>query len=512
MEQSNKARESKLGINLILTLIQVGINYGISFLFTPYLIKVAGSEAYGFVNMANNMVNYAALITVALNSVAGRYITISIHKGNSKEGNEYFNSVIWTNVILGIVIGLVFIPIICNIDKIFDIPVGLLSDVRLLFVFVVINFIITVVSNVLTVGAFVINSLYISSIGNCISSVLRVVLLVALFGVFPANVAYVGLTSVICSLFLAIYNGVVTVKVDIGLSINIKIHSIGKIKELFFAGIWSSVTKLSQILSDGLDLVISNMAISASAMGSLSVAYTVPSMISGVIGTLASVFCPQQMYYYAKDDTENLVKEIKSNMQIMGFFSSIILVEFVVYGKEFFALWTPNQNIQLIYELSIISCISMLVTGVTSALNNVFLITNNLKENSLFYLGISILDAVLAIALVNTTDIGVYAVAGVSKVVGFIVNIIYVPLYSAKCLKVSWKTFYGNIMKYSLCVIVLFILAGFLKKALFNQENYGWWYLFMNIGISFVVVTMCNMFIMLNKYDRRKIMDKIVRK
>lgn len=512
MKQSNNAREDKRGINLILTLIQVAINYGISFLFTPYLIKAAGSEAYGFVNMANNMVNYAALITVALNSVAGRYITISIHKGNSKEGNEYFNSVIWTNVILGIVIGLVFIPIICNIDRIFDIPIQLLSDVRLLFVFIVINFIITVVSNVLTVGAFVINSLYISSIGNCISSVLRVVLLVALFGVFPANVAYVGLTSVICSLFLAIYNGIVTVKVNIGLSINIKIHSIGKIKELFFAGIWSSVTKLSQILSDGLDLVISNMAISASAMGSLSVAYTVPSMISGVIGTISSVFCPQQMYYYAKNDTEKLIKEIKSNMQIMGFFSSIILIEFIVYGKEFFRLWTPNQNIELIYELSIISCTSMLVTGVTSALNNVFLITNNLKENSLFYLGISILDAVLAIALVSVTDLGVYAVAGVSKVVGVIVNITYVPLYSAKCLKVSWNTFYRNIIKYIFCIVLMLSIIFTLKKIFFINQSFNWTYLLINMCFSFVLLTLCNMFLLLNKNDRRKIMNKIIKK
>lgn len=512
MNQSKKARENKLGINLVLTLVQVCINYGISFLFTPYLIKVAGSEAYGFVNMANNMVNYATLITVALNSVAGRYITISIHKGNSKEGNEYFNSVIWTNVILGIMIGLIFIPIICNVDKIFDVPMELLKDVKLLFVFVVINFVITVVSNVLTVGAFIVNSLYISSIGNCISSVLRVILLVTLFGVLPANVAYVGLTSVVCSLFLAIYNGIATLRMNIGLSIDIKIHSIKKIKELFLAGIWSSVTKLSQILSDGLDLVISNMAISASAMGSLSVAYTVPSMISGIIGTISSVFCPQQMYYYAKNDTENLVKEIKSNMQIIGFFSGIILVEFVAYGREFFSLWIPNQDIQLIYELSIISCISMLVTGVTSALNNVFLITNNLKENSLFYLGISILDAVLAIILVSTTDLGIYAVAGVSKVVGFIVNVTYVPLYSAKCLKVSWKTFYRNIIKYLLCVVVLFVIVAGFKKAIFKQQNYGWLYLFMNMGASFIVVTVCNMFILLDKHDRRKIMNKITKK
>lgn len=512
MLEDTKTRNDKLVVNIVLTFIQTIINYGISFLFTPYLISVAGSEAYGFVNLANNMVNYAAIITVALNSVAGRYITISIHKGKEEEGNQYYNSVIWTNIILAIVTGIVFIPIILNIGSIFDVPYNLIHDVKLLFMFIVLNFMVTIISNVFTVGAFVTNQIYLTSIGNCLSSLLRVILLIALFGIFPANVAFVGLTSFICSLFLAVYNGYVTLKLDIGLSINIKIYSLIRIKELFFAGIWSSVTKLSQILSDGLDLLISNMAINASAMGDLSVAYTVPTMISGLIGAISGVFSPQQTYYYAKDETDSLVNEIKLNMKIMGFFVGIILVEFIVYGRDFYSLWTPNQNINLIYELSIITCTSMLITGVTSSLNNVFLVTNNLKINSLFYLGISFFDAILALFFVKFTGLGIYAVAGVSKVVGFIVNITYVPLFAAKCLNVSWKTFYPIILKYFACIICLFIFIFIWKYKVFTLNSSNWIRLIINIGISSLIAMIANFYIFLTKDERQVILKKIKNK
>lgn len=55
---------------------------GISFLLTPYIIDTVGKEAYGFVGIANNFVSYAKLITLALNALAMRFITIKIHENN----------------------------------------------------------------------------------------------------------------------------------------------------------------------------------------------------------------------------------------------------------------------------------------------------------------------------------------------------------------------------------------------------------------------------------------------
>lgn len=504
-------RNNRLGINFIATVIQMVLNYAISFMLTPFIVESVGSEAYGFVSLGNNLVNYATIVTVALNSVAGRFITISIHQGRKEEGNRYFNSVLWANVFLAGIVAAVFAIVIMNLENIFDVPPLLVEDVRQLFIFIVINFIITIVCNVFTVATFVTNELYLTNIGNCIGAILRVLVIVFMYKFLPLKVAYVGFSSVVCTVFISIYNFVVTKKSSLGLSVNISKFSFTQIRELFAAGVWNSVTKLSQILSDGLDLLISNLFISAAAMGALSVAYTIPTLFSAVVGTISGIFSPQQTYYYAKNDMDGVVAQIKLNMKMNGFFVSVILAGFIAFGKQFFDLWVPSQNTLLIYELAIIASTSVVVTGVTSCLNNVFLLTNRLKTNSIVWLLIGVFDAALAFILVKYTSLWVFAVAGVSKVVGLIVNLTYLPIYSSKCLKIPVTTFYPTILMY-LRSFVLLLMEMFVVNYLLS--GFGDTFIFFLFKCAVAGGTGCalNYMLFLNKDERAYLKSKMLSK
>ena len=507
----NAQRNNKLGINFIATIIQMVLNYAISFMLTPFIVEFVGSEAYGFVSLGNNLVNYAAIITVALNSVAGRFITISIHQGKKEEGNKYFNSVLWANVFLAGIVAIVFSIIVVKLENIFDVPPQLVEDVRQLFIFIVINYIITIVCNVFTVTTFITNELYLTNIGNCIGAILRVLTIVLMYKFLPLEISYVGLSSVVCTVFISVYNFVVTKKSNLGLNVNISKFSVAQVKELFAVGVWNSVTKLSQILSDGLDLLISNLFISAAAMGALSVAYTIPTMISSIVGSIAGIFSPQQTYYYAKDNVDEVVAQIKLNMKMSGFFVSVILAGFITFGKQFFDLWVPSQNTTLIYELAVIASASIAVTGVTSSLNNVFLLTNHLKTNSIVCLAISAFDAILAFSLVKYTTLGVFAIAGVSKIVGFIVNLTYLPLYSSKCLRISMKTFYPTIFKYLRSFVLLlvemasisYLLSGFGSTSIF---------FFFECVVAGAIGCALNYAIFLNNEERTYLKSKVLLK
>ena len=493
-------------INFAASIMATVLSYGMNFYLTPYLVSTVGSEAYGFVSLANNMVNYASIVTGALNSVAGRFITIKIHEGKEAEADIYFNSVFWANLLLAFVSLFLFLPLIWKLELLIQIPENLTASVKLLFVFVVFNFLATVVGNVFSVAAFVKNRLYLSSLGNCVSAMARVAFLAFFFGVFPANIAYISLTATLCSVGLIYYNSIVTKKLLPGLSVRRKAVSFASIKEMLAAGIWSSVSRLSQVLADGLDLLICNLGVSAYAMGQLSIAYTVPTILSGMISILTSLFHPQQTYYYARGDTGRVILEMKRNMKFCGFFVSIIFAGAIAYGQEFFSLWVPGENIPMIYALSCISIVSVLASGVASALNSVFLITNHLKVNSLVWLGVSCFDAVVVVALVQLTGFGVYAVAGVSRVVGLIVNFIYTPLYASKCLNAAKRTFYPLLVGYVLDSMLLLAMFFLLKGALAPVEGI----------LSFVVNALClggvgciwNYFIFLDKEDRKR-MKKI---
>ena len=503
-------KEKAFIVNMIGSLLTFLVSFGINFFFTPYITETIGGEAYGFVGLANNMVNYITIITVALNSVAGRFITVSYHKGQKQEANQYFSSVFLSNVVMAAVISVVAIPVIIKLDFFFEIPLALVVSVKQLFAFIYMNFILTLLSTVYTTATFITNKLYLSSIANIVTALLKVIVLCILFGMLTPNVAYIGIATCVSTLAGLILNVIYTRRLIPEIHVRRADVSGKKVWELITSGIWSSVTKLSQVLSDGLDLLITNIWISAYFMGQLSIAQTIPTYMASLLNMIISLFNPNLTLQYAKDNVQEMVTELKTSMKLTGFFSNIIFAFMFVFGDYFFKLWVPNQDYQLIYRLSLIIMMSVLVSGVTTSLNNVFLITNKLKINSLFWLGVSILNVSLVAICLNVTSLGIYAVAGISKFTGAIGNFVYLPLYASKCLKVKWNTFYPLILKYMGTTAAMVFAFYLLRLCVMEPNN---WFLFLVLcAISGMIGLGMNYFILLEKKERAILTKRILRR
>ena len=93
-------KNKQMTINLVSGIVLLIVNVIISFFLYPRIIETLGEEAYGFVSLANNFVNYATVVTIALNSMASRFLTIAVHKGDEKAANQYFNSIFISNIFL----------------------------------------------------------------------------------------------------------------------------------------------------------------------------------------------------------------------------------------------------------------------------------------------------------------------------------------------------------------------------------------------------------------------------
>lgn len=503
-------KSKALLINTIASFVTFAVGLGITFFFTPYITDAVGEAAYGFVGLGNNIINYVTIVTIALNSVAGRFITIEYHRGNKREASEYFTSVLVANLSIIPIILVVAIPAILNVEKLLHVPVELVPSVKCLFFFILLNFIITLVSTVYNVATFITNRLYLSSIANIITSLLRVFLMCLLFGFLPANVAYVGISTCICTFVGLVLNMWYTKLLVPDIKMKKSFIHLEKVKELISAGAWNSVTKLSQVLSDGLDLLITNIWINASLMGSLSIAQQLPTYISTLLNTLINLFNPNLTMYYAKNDIDAVVKEMKISMKFSSFFTNIIFCGLVVFGRYFVGLWVPNQDVELIYRLLCVIMMSVVVSGVTTSLNNIFTVTNKLKVNSIFWLIISFVNVLLVFILLNTTSLGIYAVAGVSKATGILGNLFFIPIYACRCLKIKWNTFYPIILRYMGVTIAMMAVFYGIRVISFVPSNWGTFVLL--CGIAGIAGCIMNFFILLNGTERTLLKNKILAK
>ena len=489
----------RLIINMAATIFSFIVTMGINFILSPYIISTVGKEAYGFVGLANNFISYAQLVTLALNAMAGRFITIKIHQDDTKGANKYFTSVVIANVLTAITLLIPAIIIILNLNQIINIPCEILPDIQILWGLVFLNFLIGLVLTTFNIATFVTNRLDLSSIRDIQSNVLRVIILIVAFSFFKPSVWYIGLATILCTIFIGVYNIYYKIKLLPNIKVRIKYFDIKVIIELLYSGIWHVVIKLGQILSDGLDLLISNIFINSAAMGILAIAKTVPNAIFSLLCTISGVFSPQITIQYAKGDNELLIHEIMKSMKFTGFFANIPLAFLISAGLIFYQLWVPMENTDFIQSLSILTVIGIFIQGVINPLFGIFTVTNKVKLHSLVIVLIGILNAFFVLILLKTTNLGVLAVAGVSSTTNILRDLLYTPMYSAYCLNIPIGTFYKPIIRYLISTIIMIITFSFLTQFI---SVVSWKTLILSAICCGIVGGLINYVIMFEKMER----------
>lgn len=291
------------------------------------------------------------------------------------------------------------------------------------------------------------------------------------------------------------------------LQIRVTNYSSSIFAELIKSGIWNSISKIAQTLSDGLDLLITNLWISTIAMGQLNLAKIFSGYVSSFLGTVISAFCPELTQKYALGEKKELVEELKVSMRLCSFIANIPFLLMVLWGREFFELWVPQEDSIVLHKLAILSIQGVLVSGVTSTLNNVFIITNRVKGNACFWISVSFFDLAVVVSLLNFTNYGIYAVAGVSTTVGIFANLFFVPLYASHCLGVPGYIFYRTIMQYMFTSIIL--LIGLYKLKLCLAYDNGWMNLISMCIVTCILILLANYFCLLKSEDRELLWRKI---
>lgn len=499
--------KKRLVINLTAQLLSLFVYMGINIVLTPYYKSNIGETAYSYVQIANGFIMYVQILVSALNTMASRFITINIHQNNYDEANKYFTSVFYSNVIVSgflIVPSLVFITFL---DKIINIePASLVGDVKLLFFFVFINYFITIITSIFSVATYATNRLDLLAVKTIQSELIRAALLVGAYVFLRPYLWYCGIVSVICTIYLSFANRRFTTQLLPDIKINRKYFDLKKIWELVSLGLWNSITRLGQVLLDQIDLLIANIFISPQAAAVIGYSKVLPTTISTLMGSVIGIFNPQITIAYAKEDTEELVQVIKSCNRMLIFILSIPLAFLTIYAKEFYRLWMPEENINVLYSLTILSVGTLYVSMSIQVLYHVFIITKKVKENSLVMLLSGVSTTLIVFILLKTTNLGIYAVAGVSTVIGLIRNLTFTPMYAAKSLGVKWYRFYSDI-GLGFVSIGSIVILGMLSKQIIPIDSYFRLFL---IGIpTGILAVILNYFIILTRNERVLIMDKV---
>lgn len=500
---SEKTGFNKKGtsLNLIASIVSYGLSVLISFIISPYITQTLGVEANGFVGLANQFIGYISLITVALNSMASRFVSIHIIDDDYDKANKYFTSVVVANIFIGLVL---LVPLgVCSFyaDKLFNVPEYLATDAILLFLLVSFNFIVGIVTNIFSVSTFAANKLYLSSCRGIEGNLLRCVSLILMYVFLPPKMYYVTLSVILYTAYTVFWNMYYTKKLTPRLSIKKKYFSIHACWEMIKSGAWNLLVQFNSILNTGLDLLLSNWFINPVAMGVLSVSKTLPTSVSTMTSTVSGSFGPEMTKYYAKNDYDGFSNYIIKSIKILGMIISIPVVVLLVIGIPFYQLWQPTLNAIELYWLSVLATIGALVSGSTACVFGMFTIVNRLKFHSITSLIFGVLNAGLVIGLLSiSTTNGLYIIAGVSTLLIIVRNYLVTFPYAAKCLNQKWYVFHLASFKSILGAI---LAATISYLAIFAIPITNWGMLIVGGCIVLTITVLVNGLVLFNRNERK---------
>ena len=499
----------RLATTILISGVGTLLSYLINFFLTPYISENVGIEAYGFVSIAKTAVSYAQIVMVALTTFIVRFIAINYHKEDIERSKAYYSSSIVACVTISTIIYVIAILVTFNLEKLLVIPDELVHSVKILFLLAFLNFVFTTLVTPLNSGSYIKNRLDLNGILKIISYLTESVCLIIIFSLIKPDVWIVGLGSVIASLVLVIGNYFLNRKLIPEIKFEKKLVSFQCVKDMISNGIWQSINSLGNVLNSGLDLIISNLMLSAIETGQIAVVKTIALMFSTLYQVVGQPFQPRMLKVYSKDDKNLFFVELKKAMKICGYFSNVAFAGFVALGWSYFKLWLPNEDTNVLYILAIITVFGSITEGIAQPMYYVNTLTLKKKFPCIVTVCGGVLNTLSMILLLNFTNIGVYSIVLTTAVIMTCINLIFSPTYCALSLKLNPLNIYKVIFRHILSVILMIIVFKFVAY-IFIPNN--WIALIIEAFIMAVLGLFVHVFIMTTKDEKRRIVNKIANK
>ena len=506
MMGKNISRNKALVINMISNAVAVGLHLAISFFLSPYIVAKLGVEANGFVSLASNFVGYASLISVALNSMAGRFITIKFYQDDLVEANKYYTAVTLGNYALSLLMVIPAVLCVIYLENIINISADILWDVKLLFALVFLTYLVKTTFSSWHIATFVTNKIYIKSIRNMQSELIRVAVLLGLFFWIKPYIYYMGVASLLATIYAEAFSLYYKKKLLPQLKVRIASFKKSYFIELIASGIWNTINQLGLLLLSGLDLLIANIFLGPKAMGILSLGKILPNVLMQLTTALKSAFTPTFVMKYAQGDIEGLKLELKKAMKITGIILTIPLSLVIIFGNEFYHLWVPSQDAGLLQILSVLTILGFIFTVATTVLFDVFVVVNKLKTNAVLVVISGIASTLLVLILLGNTNLGLFAIAGVSSVANIIRNLCFTVPMGAKYLNLKWNTFFPEV-GYSVLSVLILITIGYGIENVVIIDS--WLKLALYAAVTGALGLLINSYIVLNKTERNYLVKMV---
>ena len=310
----------------------------ILFITIPLFIRLLGDIGYGVMVLLQTIMVGFALLGFGVAPATVKYVSESISRGDYKEANQFVNSTLCFNLIIGI-FGATLIVLLARpmAQKIFKIPESNQLIVQKCFYWVAIGWFLTQIRETLKGISMAFQNFKFVAIGDNLSSALIAVVGLGvlymggnLVNLFQANVAVLAV-SVIGWWFFA---HIVFPRLKIKFWVNWTLF-----KKTIDYGLWQTLTGLGGMISNSVFKIIIGIFLSPAAVGYYNIPVTICSKIHGGLSSIGRVSFPLISYLQGRNDKSRIYKYFTNGSWIIGLLAVGAYLPLILFSNSFLKLW-----------------------------------------------------------------------------------------------------------------------------------------------------------------------------
>lgn len=510
-----KANSKRVTNNIVYNLFSFVIILAIQFWFVPYIInnmtlaygKETGLSAYGFVPLCNNFLSIMLILTLSFNSMVSRFFTVNILTDKKEEAMQYFNTSFTISFLFLAIFTPIFILLSYNINHFLNVPPNLLTEVRILFIFISFAFLTLTLKTPFETVFYCKNRLDIRSIYSALETLIRAIFLVLFFNLLKPSLWQFSAAYFIGTLFTFLFTVFSFKKMMPEIIVSFRKFTKSAFQTLLKSGVWQSLNYIGSILFLYIDMLVANKFLTAMDAGKYGAILQIPMLLRSMASSVSSVFGPVYVTYYSANDIKGLKEYTVRAQKLFGISISLIIGVMCGFGKSFLSIWL-GKDFGALTPLLWLMISHLTINLAIMPLFDLITTTNKVKLPGMITPVLGVFNLAIAILFCTTLALGMYGIALANLVVLTLKNIIFIPIYCAHILKLPKLTFMKSL-------IYIFILFLFVFGISFGIANFvsvtSWFSLILFGGISFIISCTVAYLFALDKNEKQLFLDLVAK-
>ena len=487
-------------IGTILSFITLFLEIFTAMLFTPFLIRSFGQAEYGVYTLIVSLTSYLVLLDLGVGHSVVRFISKYRANNDIEEQRKflgvtfiYYMVIALIAAILGTIMVVVFPTLYAK---------GLTSQeielAQTLLIITLVNIVVTLLTSGFSSTIIAYESHFVARGTNIAVTLLKVGVGLVLLLLGFKSVAIVALYSGLSIASRLFMTGFVLFKLKI--VPKFKGIEFAKVKEIIsYSGIILLQMVATQINSMADQVLIGALVSSAAViLGVYAVGAQVNQYFQTFGGAINGTLMPGVVRMIEQNDTKEVAQTEMTRIGRMNFmFVGLIWCAFLVFGKQFVALWAGEENIQA-YGVALMLMLPYVFIQTQSIGTQILWAKNKHKLQAILKFVIVLLNVVLTIFLIQWNALyGAVLGTFMSLMLG---DVVVMQIVFKKDIGLSLGKYYWNVCKGILPALAIATAAGFAFRLI---RLGGWLGFIVNCLVMVSAYALCMFTFGMNAYEKK---------